>query len=362
VPSTVATNALGTGAEHLARLGAGARATGSAAASEARRYCADVLQRRGFQVREQEFEYSQFPGRWATPTAGFLIPVIATAIVALRSTVHWWLPVAVTAVLAIGAAVAAVQRGGVLGFPLARARGMNLEATRGGDEPSVWLVAHIDSKWQPVSMLVRVAGVVLVGIGVIGLAVALTAWSRTIADFLALLWVGGIPLMLSVVGDRNHGTLDNASGVAAVLEAVELLPETTSVGVLISDAEELALAGATAWARGRRAGGALNCDSVDDDGELVVMYTGSIPRQLVSSFARAASDAGERLRTLRLLPGILTDSVALTQAGWNTVTLSRGTIRTLGRIHTSRDSLATMDGRGIAGAARVLARVVMEMS
>jgi hypothetical protein len=92
------------------------------------------------------------------------------------------------------------------------------------------------------------------------------------------------------------------------------------------------------------------------------MYTGSLPGGLVSSLERAASEARERIRTLRLLPGILTDSVALARAGWQTVTLSRGTFRTLGRIHTSRDSLATMDGRGIAGAARVLARAAMEMT
>lgn len=351
-------------AAHLIRLGGRARPTGSAAAAEARRYCADVLRRHGFVVREQEFEYSQFPGRWATPTAGFVIPAVGTAIVALRSAVDWWLPAAIAAVLVLGALVALVARSGVLGFALARARGVNLEATRehGSHAPAVWLVAHIDSKWQPVSMLVRVAGVIVVAVSAIGLALALTAWSSSIADFLALLWLGGIPLMLSVVGDRNHGTLDNASGVAAVLQAVGLLPEAANVGVLISDAEELALAGATAWARERRAGTALNCDSVDDDGSLVVMYTGVAPRELVSSLERAASDSSEPLRTLRLLPGILTDSVALTRAGWNTVTLSRGTLRTLGRIHTSRDSLATMDGRGIAGAARVLARVVMEMS
>jgi hypothetical protein len=355
-------------AAHLARLGGEARPTGSAAAAKARRYCAGVLRGHGFVVREQEFEYSQFPGRWATPAAGLLIPATGTAVVALRSAVTWWLPAAVVAVSIVGALAVWVARRGVLGFGLARARGVNLEATRAaerdekGHEPAVWLVAHVDSKWQPVSMLVRVAGVIVVAVGAIGLALALTAWTSTIADFLALLWLGGIPLMLSVVGDRNHGTLDNASGVAAVLQAVELLPATTSVGVLISDAEELALAGAAAWARGHPAGTALNCDTVDDDGGLVVMYTGALPRELVSSLGRAASDSGEPLRTLRLLPGILTDSVVLARAGWNTVTLSRGTLRTLGRIHTSRDSLATMDGRGIAGAARVLARVVMEMS
>src|SRR4051812_18205521 len=147
------------GAAHLARLGGRARPTGSAAAAEARQYCANVLRRRGFTIREQEFEYSQFPGRWATPTAGFVIPAAGTAIVALRAAVSWWLPAAIVAVLVLGALVTIVARSGVLGFGLARARGINLEAVRDrdGNEPAIWLVAHIDSKWQPVSMLVRVA-------------------------------------------------------------------------------------------------------------------------------------------------------------------------------------------------------------
>jgi hypothetical protein len=76
---------------------------------------------------------------------------------------------------------------------------------------------------------------------------------------------------------------------------------------------------------------------------------------VISRLEQAASDHGEAMRVLRLIPGILTDSVALAAAGWQTVTLSRGTVRTLARIHTPRDSLAAMDGRGIAGAARVLA-------
>lgn len=347
-------------APHLARLGGRSRPTGSAAAAEARRYCAHVLQGHGFTVNEHEFEYSQFPGRWATPAAGIFIPVLATLVAALRFRVSWWPVAAILAVAMIAALAAYVSRRGVLDFPLARATGTNLEATR-GQTPAVWLVAHVDSKWQPVSMLARVAGVIVVAASLLGLGVALAVRPALIADFLAALWIGAIPLMLSVVGDRNHGTLDNASGVAAVLDAVALLPETASVGVLITDAEELALAGAAAWARGRAPGVALNCDSVDDDGDLVVMYTGLLPPMLASSLERAAEERGERIRTIRLIPGILTDSVALAKDGWQTVTLSRGTIRTLGRIHTSRDSLATMDGRGIAGAAHVLARAVMEL-
>jgi len=63
-----------------------------------------------------------------------------------------------------------------------------------------------------------------------------------------------------------------------------------------------------------------------------------------------------------LLPGVLTDSVALADAGWETLTLSRGSARTLQRIHTSRDTLAWMSGSGISGAARVLAITALELS
>lgn len=349
-------------AHHLARLGGRARPAGSAAAADARRYCADVLRRRGFVVKEQEFEYSQFPGRWATPAAGILIPILATVVAILRVRVAWWWLVAEAALLVVISLAVFVARAGVLDLRLARARGTNLDARwQGQDEPRIWLVAHVDSKWQPVSMLLRVAGVAVAVVALFGLAASLVARPTAIADFLAVLWIGAIPLMLSVVGERNHGTLDNASGVATVLAAVEMIPDTTGIGVLITDAEELALAGAAAWAREQPPATALNVDSIDDDGALVVMYTGAPPRPLISSLSRAATDAGERLRTMRLIPGILTDSVALRRAGWQTVTLSRGTIRTLGRIHTSRDSLATMDGRGIEGAARVLAHAAMEL-
>jgi hypothetical protein len=149
--------------------------------------------------------------------------------------------------------------------------------------------------------------------------------------------------------------------VAAVLEAAAAIPSTARVGVLITDAEELALAGARAWARSHVPSIALNCDSVDDTGSLVVMHSRPRPARLLSLLAAAASATGERVRVLRLIPGILTDHVALSDAGWETVTLSRGDLRTLQRIHTSRDSLASMRGTGIAGAARVLARTATEL-
>jgi hypothetical protein len=352
---------------HLAALAGRPRPTGGPAAEEGRRYCAAVLRASGFAVNEQEFEYSKFPGAWATPLAGVFVPALVTTLALARTPAA--IVVAVVAFDAIILGAVYMARAGVLGFRWMRRRGVNVQAVRGsnasdggGDEPSVWLVAHLDSKWQPVSMIARVAGVIATIVGAVAVVVVLLVTAAVgrspggwLAMALVIAWLGAAPLMLSMVGSRNDGALDNASGVAAVLDAAALVPPTMSLGVVITDAEELGLAGARAWANARRPGVALNCDSVDDDGPLVVMYTKSPPRSLLDALVVAARSEREQLRVLRLIPGILTDSVALADRGWRTVTLSRGTARTLKRIHTSRDTLEHMSGAGIAGAARVLA-------
>jgi hypothetical protein len=66
------------------------------------------------------------------------------------------------------AILAWVGKRGVLDLGLMRREGVNLEAIR-GKEPRIWLVAHIDSKWQPVSMITRVVGVIGTAIGLIAL-------------------------------------------------------------------------------------------------------------------------------------------------------------------------------------------------
>jgi hypothetical protein len=352
---------------HLARLGGNARPAGSAALADARRYCAASLESIGFAVSEQAFEYSQFPGAWGAPVAGVFVAALATALITWRRTSAAWILVAVAAAVTIPVLLY-VARAGVLDLPVMRRTGVNLHATRGAEPPIVWLVAHLDSKWQPVSMIVRVAGVIVTSIAVVAALVVglgpIAVPDRAAMTLVVLVWIGAMPLILSVVGDRNHGTLDNASGVAAVLEAAALVPRDARVGVLITDAEEMALAGARAWARSHAAGVALNCDSVDDDGRLTVMYSTPRPRRLITLVEQVTSgDAnGERLRVLHLIPGILTDSVALAGAGWETLTLSRGNVRTLQRIHTSRDSLDAMRGTGIALTARILARTATEIA
>jgi peptidase M28-like protein len=337
---------------HLARIGARSRPIGGAAVAEARDYCADVLRSLGFDASHRPFEFSAFPGAYGAPAWGLTIPTVATLLFAARHSRLAWLVVAI-AILVLWLLVRVTGPRAVLHGAFMRRSGVNLHAVRGASAPTVWLVAHLDSKWQPVSMIARVIGVLVI-------ASVVNAAAAPIA--LGVIGLGAIPLVLSVVGDANEGTLDNASGVAAVLEAAALAPRDVPIGVLISDAEELALAGARAWARSTSPAIALNCDSVDDDGSLVLMYSRRRPTEIVERLEAAARDAGERIRTLRLIPGILTDSVALADAGWQAVTLSRGTFRTLKRIHTAHDTPAAMRGIGIAAAAQVLARAATELA
>jgi hypothetical protein len=351
----------GGGAPHLARLAASPRPTGGAAIAEARAYCAIELHRLGFIVREQPFEYSAFAGRFGAPSFGLLLPVAATLAVVVANRGAADAPWLAIAIIGLAIAVAIGLARGVLNAPVMRRAGVNIEATRGPSPAKVWLVAHLDSKSQPVPMLVRVVGVVVLAVGLAGVALSVFVRPSAAVAPLVVAWVGGLPLMLSVVGQRSAGALDNASGVAAVLDAAAALSPALPIGVLITDAEELSLAGARAWARSRTAGVALNCDSVDDDGPLAAMFTRRRPSRLLSALAEACVASNEVVRIRRLLPGILTDSVALADAGWETLTLSRGTLRTLLRIHTSRDNLRSMRGVGIAGAARVLARTASRL-
>jgi hypothetical protein len=245
-----------------------------------------------------------------------------------------------------------LARYGVLALPIMRRRGVNLEAHRDGTPPSVWLVAHLDSKSQPISLVVRAAGIV----------VLLAAWIAALiaagSDMSARAWlavvgvafIGALPVTFSLVGSASPGAVDNAAGVATVLAAAQILPPTTPVGILITDAEELGLAGARAWCAEHAPAIALNCDGVDDQGPLTLMWTRPRPRWIQEAFRSAKG-----LRVIPLVPGVLADSIAFSDAGWEAVTLSRGTLRTLGRIHTRRDNLENLHGTGIAEAALALA-------
>ena len=349
------------------------RTAGGEAETRARGYCADQLRAAGFEVSEQPFEYSAFPGRWGTPLGGLIALVLLTSAAAAGRAGAAALAVVI---LTLGAAMLAafarwLARTGVLAFPLERRRGVNLIARRSdgsGTEPRLWVLAHLDSKSQPVPILVRAAGITLLGmVWVAAVSVALLqlvsgregpagAWLAVNA--VAIL--AAIPVIATTVGARSPGALDNATGVAAVLTAVAEA-HGSHFAVCLTSAEELGLAGARAWVRKVARRGtpvAINCDSVDDGGTTTCMYSGPRPNALVESVLAAGKRTGSQIRAHRLLPGVLTDGVALADAGWDVVTLSKGGARTLARIHTPLDRADHLTGAGMDEVARVIVELL----
>ena len=348
----------------LARIGGSARPAGSAAESAARTICATWLTDAGFEVKQRSFSYSAFPGMWGTPIAGLVL--LAAAIVAAIGAVRGGaatdrgLVIGVALVVAVSVSGWWLGRYGTRRLPFARRLGVNLEGRRG--VPRVWLMAHLDSKSQPVSLLIRAAAAVGVLASWVCLILVWTASRISPLPGVLLLGaatcgaVASVPLLLSWVGTRGSGALDNASGVAAVLRAASIIDRAIPVGVLITSAEELGLAGARDWVQSRAAGVVINCDGVDDQGALTITATGA-GRHLLQ-FLRRNGVLGLEARLRRGLPGILVDSTAFVDAGWAACTVSRGTLYSLARVHTAHDTLDRMSGVGVESAAGVIASLV----
>ena len=352
------------------RLSRKPRFAGSQEEAEARSLCKGELERAGFECVERPFEYSQWPGRWGVPVAA----AVQTAIifVVARMAMHQGPLVALIAggalYVALAFASADAKRRWITALPFQRAGSVNLEAGRGN--PSVWLVAHLDSKSQTVAMLARIASsigmaaVTLLATGVILFSLfgdrdASAMWRAIEISALIV----ALPSTLCWVRNQSPGAVDNASGVAAVLLAAGSLSSVRDLGVLITSGEEVGLAGARVWAAKAHPGiVALNCDTVDDAGRWRLMYTGSIPARIRVAAEAISSSTIQKPAIERMIPGILADSMAFADKGIESVTVSRGTLSTLARVHTRRDNTSAFTGTGVAETSVLLAALTRELA
>src|SRR6202158_1828622 len=270
------------------RLSRKPRFAGSQEEAEARALCKGELEGAGFECLECPFEYSQWPGRWGVPVAAAVQTAIVfiVALTALQQGRLLALIAGAALYVALLFASADAKRRWITALPFQRAGSVNLEAGRG--TPSVWLVAHLDSKSQTVPMLVRIASSIgMAAVTLLATAVllfSLFADRDAVAPWRAIeisALIVALPSMLCWVRNQSPGAVDNASGVAAVLLAAQSLSSMRDLGVLITSGEELGLAGARVWAAKARHGiVALNCDTVDDSGDTRLMYTGAIPSRI----------------------------------------------------------------------------------
>lgn len=352
------------------RLSRTPRLAGSTEEADARALCRNELEQTGFECVERQFEYSQWPGRWGIPVAA--AAQAATILLVARMATHEGpiIALVVGAALYIALLLASgdAKRRWISELPFQRATAVNLEATRGN--PTVWLVAHIDSKSQTAPMLVRIASSIALGAVLVVSTIVLLLSLRDSIDVTAA-WpalriaavLAALPSIFCWVRNDSPGAVDNASGVAAVLLAAASAPSSRDLGVLITSGEELGLAGARVWAARAKPGiVALNCDTVDDAGGWRLMYNGTRPDQIATAAEKVSNLTGSKLSLGRFIPGILADSMAFSDRGFPAVTLSRGTLSTLARIHTRRDTSNAFTSSGVAEASTLLLALTTELT
>ena len=352
----------------LDRLCETPRFAGSGEEERARHICRTELERAGFECKQAPFEFSEAPARWGPPLAAALqaATIIMLARMALMGRPLLALSVGSALMVLLFFVDAYVKRKLISALPTQRASSTNLEARRG--DPRVWLVAHLDSKSQTVPMLVRIAGSILLGVMLVLAFLAsigeLAGWHSVrvwgVIEIGAIL--GALPGMLCFVTNSSRGALDNASGVVAVILAAQSDGAPADLGVLVTSGEELGLAGARAWAQS--ATGSLrviNCDTVDDKGAWRCMFT-SGKNAITRVAPLIARGIGYNLHVGRLIPGILADSMVFAERGIAAVTVSRGNISTLARIHTRADTSNSLTGRGAADASVLLAALAKDLA
>jgi len=237
----------------------------------------------------------------------------------------------------------------LLGVPRV-VHGINLIARPSGlpaVRPSVWLVAHYDSKGQPISMAVRLVGFLALVLGLVGLLLSPI-------PAVALLLIAVAIVSQNRVNDNSAGAVDNASALVAIFMTIDQLAPTTAVGVIFPDAEEFGLVGARALAADRAGlfadAAVINLDGLDDVGRPTAFL--HRPGPTVNAVAAAL-----KARQWRWLP-VIVDGIALTRVSRECVSILKGNWRTMRVVHRPEDTAARvrLDGAAIvaAGLARVL--------
>ena len=322
----------------------------------------------GYRVTELPFSFSTLPGRFGVPILG-LIQIVGLIVAALFIRSADPVPALVTllvSLIAVGL-LSLLASWLIARLPFGRVQTTNWMVRASDAHPRFIVMAHRDSKSQfvPIAARAASAGASLfawVAMVIIAL-VQLTSDVHPAGIAMTTAIVGAIlavPLLLSPALDKSPGALDNASGLAVLLGLAQRLRGNDDVAFLITDGEELGLAGARAAARSlARVEGIINVDGIDDRGDFLIMERHGFPRRGSAPHLATALFSAARILDLpaqrRDLPhGIQVDHIPFQEAGFAALTLMRGGRRSLWRVHLPADNAGRTTGIGAADAAALI--------
>ena len=344
------------------------RMTGGAGLTEVEADLRGRFESAGYRITELPFSFSTLPGRFGVPVIGAIHVIGLIAAAAFIGSND---PTA--ALIALGASLLAV---GLLWFltplliaklPFGRVATNNWLVRRAETQPRFLVVAHRDSKSQFVPIAARAASAGASLFAWVALAIAALVQLTSdvdpgsLATTLAIIGaILALPLLLSPALDKSPGALDNASGLATLVGLAQRLSDDDEIGFLVTDGEELGLAGARAAAKSLApVEGIINVDGIDDRGEFLIMERHGWPRRGSAPHLATALFASGRILDLavtrRDLPhGIQVDHIPFQNAGFPALTVMRGDRRSLWRVHLPADNAGRTTGIGAADAVALI--------
>ncbi|MEO5509737.1 MAG: M28 family peptidase [Longimicrobiales bacterium] len=321
----------------------------------------------GYRVAEQDFTFNPWTGRWGITIAGAILFIGGLAAASMLYFGHAVGAIIVlVSVLLLCLGIAFLLQRMLDRLNIGQVKGKNLLVSAEGSRPHYLLMAHRDSKSQPIPLAFRGPAIILSAVAWIVLmilalmsTVELVEHSIVIAAG-TLAVISGVILIFSWVDNNSPGALDNATGVATLLGIAERERGASDVAFLVTDAEELGLAGARAIARQLPpVYGVINFDGLDDAGVFQVVEDFGWPRRRGKAphLAAALLSAGAALDMevhRRSVPfGIMLDHIPIVEAGTPALTLMRGSLASLRRVHRPIDDLNHLRGAGVSSAVEI---------
>ena len=242
-------------------------------------------------------------------------------------------------------------------------------------EPKGHLIylAHYDSKSQLYPGIVRV---ILFIVGLIsGLLYGIRVFIRSIiiltgnppASFWTpelysalIVFISNFALAFNYVGNRSPGALDDATGVATILELSKIFksspPQNLQLTFLVTAAEEIGLYGAADYVKRRKnqlnpeTTFFLNYDGIGGKGKIILLTSYGIPpkktSQTLNDFIEEITDEHalkNKIRKFYLPIGVASDHVPIQGAGFDVTLL--GSFAS--RFHTSKDTADFIDDKAL---------------
>lgn len=330
----------------------------------------------GYAVRDLPFHFSMTAGRFGVTkiAAIYTLGVFIAMLLLLSELAAGALVTLILTLVAMVVAVGYMRRNGLEDLPWGRSEASNLWIQRPGVRPRYVFMAHRDSKSQLLPLSFRGPVIVLGILAFLGLVVlAIMSLAEFVGAGVVLLaglvgFLCGLLLVVSWAADYSPGALDNATGLATLLGIAAREKGADDVAFLITDAEELGLAGARAIAPHMPpVFGVINVDGIDDEGPFLVAERFGWPRpsglapHLAAAILASASELGLNAHRRDVPFGILLDHMPIVKGGTPALSVLRGTLRSLHRIHRPADAPTHLNGAGVMQCVELLCGALAQL-